>query len=432
MIKGILRQVQGWVKLKGATDGTMIGNVSDALKVAPTNDQYTPSYVNFPDYQRDAFNRIRVSNVNTIFDYSFTSIVDFDVYWSQKLENGATATHDTNNASRQLSVTTTVGSRAIMQTRRHMEYRTGKSHRAYFTGNLNGIQQGMRKRLGLFTANTGYFFEITDTGARVVVRKNGADTKVEQADMNGDKLDGTGPSGFTGDITKQKLYFIDVAWLGSNLVRFGQVISGQDIIMHSYYTANVLATPFTETAILPFRVEIECIATATVADSLKVTCFSYAYDGESYLSSKLRNWDSGLTSITVNTTQKAVFGIRINPSYGESMVKLTEAIITLVSGNSEIRWQLLHNPTLTSPTWANSPNSVAQTLTNATTISYSGGFVAAGGFVAIGDKGNANLERTDIVLGHDMDNNFDVFLLVVETLSSNSKVLVDVDWEEYS
>jgi len=33
---GLLRQVQGWVKLKGATDGTKIGNVNDALKVVTT------------------------------------------------------------------------------------------------------------------------------------------------------------------------------------------------------------------------------------------------------------------------------------------------------------------------------------------------------------------------------------------------------------
>ena len=30
---GLLRQVQGWVKIKGATDGTKIGNTGDRLKV---------------------------------------------------------------------------------------------------------------------------------------------------------------------------------------------------------------------------------------------------------------------------------------------------------------------------------------------------------------------------------------------------------------
>ena len=34
---GIFSQIQGWVKLKGATDGTKIGNVSDSLKTNVTS-----------------------------------------------------------------------------------------------------------------------------------------------------------------------------------------------------------------------------------------------------------------------------------------------------------------------------------------------------------------------------------------------------------
>jgi hypothetical protein len=34
---GILRQVQGWIKVKGGTDGTMIGNSGDSMKAAVTS-----------------------------------------------------------------------------------------------------------------------------------------------------------------------------------------------------------------------------------------------------------------------------------------------------------------------------------------------------------------------------------------------------------
>jgi len=37
MMNGTLNQVQGWVKVKGTTDGTNIGNVGDALKVSATS-----------------------------------------------------------------------------------------------------------------------------------------------------------------------------------------------------------------------------------------------------------------------------------------------------------------------------------------------------------------------------------------------------------
>jgi hypothetical protein len=38
---GLLRIIQGWVKLKGDTDGTKIGNLQDRLKVeAKSSDEY--------------------------------------------------------------------------------------------------------------------------------------------------------------------------------------------------------------------------------------------------------------------------------------------------------------------------------------------------------------------------------------------------------
>jgi len=381
----------------------------------------------------DAFGRARVSDVNTIFDYNFSLINDFDLYWSELLTSGATATHIPADAHYELAVTTTIGSKAILQSRRHMEYYTGKSHIGYFTGNPNSIQQGMRKRLGLFTGSQGYFFEITDTGAKIVVRKGGVDDVVASANWNGDKLDGSGASGISTDENKQQLYFIDIAWLGSGQIRFGQVLNGgQHIIVHTYQAGNSLTTPFTNTAVLPFRIEIECIATAPVADKLQLTCFSYLYEGGKNAATRLRGWDSGVTSITVNTTPKALFGGRVNPSNGEASIIMSDAIMTLVSGNSEVRWQLLFNATITSPTWVNETNSLAQSLSSPSTTSYSGGFVAASGYITVGGTGVIDLSKTDIVLGHGADGVFDTFLLVAETTSSNSKILIRVDWEEYS
>jgi hypothetical protein len=382
----------------------------------------------------DAFGRSRVSSVNPIFDYNFSNVVDFDLYWSQKLESGATATHIPADAHYELAVTTTIGSKAVIQSRRHMEYYTGKSHIGYFTGNPNGIQQGMRKCIGLYNENQGYFFEITDTGVRVVVRKGGTDTVITSTNWNGDKLDGTGESGITVDETKQQLYFIDIAWLGSGQVRFGRVLGGgMHVIVHTYQVGNVLTAPYTTTAVLPFRVEIECIATATVADKLQVTCFSYLYEGAKNDSSRIRNWNCGLTGETVNTTQRAMFGIRINSTLNEASIKMVEAELTLVSGNSEVRWELLHNPVITgTPTWNNEPNSVAQTLSSPTTLTYSGGYIAASGYITVGWSAHANLSKTDVVLGHDLDHVYDVYIIVVETLSSNSKVLTEVQWKEFS
>jgi hypothetical protein len=37
MIDSIVKRIQGWVKIKGGTDGTNIGNVSDSLKTKSTS-----------------------------------------------------------------------------------------------------------------------------------------------------------------------------------------------------------------------------------------------------------------------------------------------------------------------------------------------------------------------------------------------------------
>lgn len=415
----------------GISDGTDLikglfpSNID--VNTSPSNPVITKSS------NSDVFGRTRVSEVNTIFDYNFSNVVDFDLYWSTIVENGATLTHYPDDAGYRLSVSTAVGSKAILQSRRHMEYNTGKSHIAYFTGNPNSIQQGMRKRLGLFTGGDGYFFEATDTGLRFVIRKNGTDTKIERTDWNGDKTDGTGDSGITGDLTKQKLFFIEIGWLGALGVKFGQIIDGKKIIMHFHQVANREDTSYTSTAVLPFRIEMERIATAPVADFLTLSCFSYMYEGKRNDTFKIRTWESGTSTVTVNTSEDCIFGIRINSSYGEAAIKLEEAIINLTSGNSEIRWRLLYNPTINgTPTWDDEPFSIAQTLNSPTSITYSGGFVAASGYISIGSLANVNLRSTDLVLGHDVDHNFDTFLLVAQTLSSNSKILTSINWEEFS
>jgi len=66
---GILRQVQGWVKLKGDSDGTKIGNIGDKLKV--TNDE------------GDSFHLFSES---TIGGNSSGNVIDFTVPAGKTLE----------------------------------------------------------------------------------------------------------------------------------------------------------------------------------------------------------------------------------------------------------------------------------------------------------------------------------------------------------
>jgi hypothetical protein len=63
--------------------------------------------------------------------------------------------------------------------------------------------------------------------------------KVDQSAWNGDKLDGTGASGLTLDLTKPQILWMDFEWLGVGNVRCGFIINGQYIVCHTYQNANV-------------------------------------------------------------------------------------------------------------------------------------------------------------------------------------------------
>ena len=65
----------------------------------------------------------------------------------------------------------------------------------------------------MFDANNGIFFEDTGTGYQIVRRTyvtgSAVDNVVAQSSWNGDKLDGTGESGYTLDPTKATIMFMD-------------------------------------------------------------------------------------------------------------------------------------------------------------------------------------------------------------------------------
>jgi hypothetical protein len=53
-----------------------------------------------------------------------------------------------------------------------------------------------------------------------------SETVVPQTNWNIDKLDGTGISGITLDISKAQILWMDIEWLGLGTVRIGFVING--------------------------------------------------------------------------------------------------------------------------------------------------------------------------------------------------------------
>jgi hypothetical protein len=60
---------------------------------------------------------------------------------------------------------------------------------------------------------------ISAAGSGVVISKT-VDTRVPQSQWS-DRLDGTGPSGYTLDLTRMQMFYIDYSWYGAGFIRWG-------------------------------------------------------------------------------------------------------------------------------------------------------------------------------------------------------------------
>jgi hypothetical protein len=303
----------------------------------------------------DAFGRLRVSNPLTIFDSK--NIMSQNGLFDPSTANGGSVTYTANKSTVNLNVTEAAGSKTIRQTKRVMSYQPGKSLLIFNTFVMNTLTANLKQKVGLFDANNGIFFTADGTTLKIVRRTytSGAavDTEISQSSWNGDKLDGTGASGFTLDAAKSNILFIDIEWLGVGSVRVGFVINGQLITAHTFYNANSLTTVYMQTANLPIRYEIERAGTLTAGTyTLQQICSSCISEG-GYSPQGLEEMigtaqiNAGVNLTTVNTYYN-IATIRIKTSRPYAVI-VPAGVDVLNVSNGDFEWGLFINATLSSP-----------------------------------------------------------------------------------
>lgn len=381
-----------------------------------------------PTVQVNTLGLLRTSTARVLFNRSERYPLEEDIYFSTSLVTGATSTHNADKAVRVLSVTATAGSKAVRQTRRYFRYVKGSPQTIITTGNMNGMVAGVTKTLGYFDDENGIFIKLNGTTPQVGVRSKTTgsvvDTTVNQ-NLWDDPLDGTGPSGETVDWTKQQFFYFDFAWLGIANIRFGLYLNGKIVIFHTVKSANIITTSWAQSAVLPLRQEIENVS--GTATSMELACYVVqTEDGSNTVEGSFKSISSGPTAVTANTTEQVFLGIRINPIYKGNIFPSDYAVI-VPSGNSTVYFKVLYNPVLTSPTWVDIPNSIAQRLDNQP--AFTGGFLIDEGYSAVGASSVIRDFKTDIQLGRGLTGQ-DVLVLVVRTVSSNSNLLLQGSWRE--
>ena len=95
------------------------------------------------------------------------------------------------------------------------------------------------------------------TADYVVISKT-QDTRYAQSTWNIDKCDGTGPSGYSIDLTKMQMFYMDYSWYGAGFIRWGfRGPDGNVFYVHKVVNNNVNTEAYMRSGNLPARYESE-------------------------------------------------------------------------------------------------------------------------------------------------------------------------------
>jgi hypothetical protein len=111
------------------------------------------------------------------------------------------------------------------------------------------------------TINPPYRGLITSNNA--IISKT-VDLRIPTSQFNIDRLDGTGPSGYSIDLTKMQMFYIDYSWYGAGFIRWG--VRGPDgnvIYCHKLINNNVNYLAYMRSGNLPGRYETNTFSKTT-------------------------------------------------------------------------------------------------------------------------------------------------------------------------
>lgn len=392
----------------------------------------------------DAFGRARVSEPLTLFDSSHR--YQDNGLWATATGTGSDATFDANAGLVKLNVPTTSGAYVKRETKKVFAYQPGKSLLVLSTFTLNAAKTNLRQRVGYFNDDNGLYVQLNDSTLSFVERNSVtgtlAETVVDQADWNIDKLDGTGPSGLTLDISKAQIFWMDIEWLGLGTVRMGFVINGSFIHCHSFHHANIIGGTYITTACLPLRYEIENLGTTASASTLKQVCSTVISEGGYELRGKQNAVGTPIDAprdLTATGVFYPVVSIRLktSPDRLDAIAIPTAASILGVGNNAFFEWRLQSNPTTSGGTWTSAGDSSAVEY-NLSGVSSSGGVTLAKGYVSSTTQSTNAIDILKAALfqfqlqRNGLTGTPEEFSILMQTKTAGDDVYASLDWEEIS
>lgn len=313
----------------------------------------------------DAFSRLRVSNPLNIFNNQFTydlSPLVFEEYSSDPAR--CYADHEPADRLAEIIFNNNgnIGDFIYMQSYEYIPYQPGRSQLVFITFNMfpaGSINNDTLRSVGLSDGTNGFEFQY-DGGfagmAFTIYSSTTAGTQIiQQANWNIDKLDGSGPSQATLDLTKTQILVIDFQALYVGRVRFGFDIDGQIVYAHEFLNNNsTLIAPYIATANLPIRVGMYALAT-NLTERMHFICCSVSSEGGIEDAERFGYTFTASTPIIagVNTYQH-IMSIQPKSTFGGYTNRSKFSLIDIEvinTGNRAAQWYLGIGASLVAPGW---------------------------------------------------------------------------------
>lgn len=377
----------------------------------------------------DAFGRLRTSSPNTLLDaknlYGTRDYLFDQVVYGTGSSNFVTGDSCINMA------TLNSGDYVIRQTKQRFNYSPGKSIQALMTGTLS-TQTNILKRVGLFTGSfsapyspiDGIYLENNSGSISLNIVKTLGTTSTEsvsQANWNVDRLDGTGPSGITLDLSKTNIFTIDYEWLGVGRVRAGFVIDGKFYYVHYFNHANSFSNVYMSFPNHPIRYEIRQTGVNVAGGSMKQICSTVISEGGDDDVGTPISVDFGAETAFDNTL-RPFLGFRINQAYSNKVINFRQFDLLNTTGNVYSNFYVYLNPTITGTfNYSNSAGAIEWAKGSGAETMSGGTLLYSGVLPKDTSTGFLDFSKKFSSLGIGISGNYDHYVVGIKTYSGNGK-----------
>jgi len=211
--------------------------------------------------QLDAFGKMQISTQHKIAEYVM-GYNELPNDFTDTIVGGATLTYEPNVRGVALTCGTGITDEYIRTSDEYHVHQAGISQLIEMTCAVGDTgKTNVIRRWGYYDDNNGIFFELNDTTINVGFRSKSTgsvvNTTIPQSQWNEDRVNGSAGSlnlsGYTLDVSKDNIYWIDFQWLGAGSIRFGVIIDGQRIVCHEIRNANQHPYSYMTSGSLPLR-----------------------------------------------------------------------------------------------------------------------------------------------------------------------------------